>query len=270
VSGFSRRLVVTLSLVVAGFAFCAAGARADGDPASDFLVVSNVFLPTSAAPPASAAALIAQVKSVYEAGNRIKVAVIATRSDLGSIPSLFGKPGDYAGFLGQELIGIYVGPLLIVMPAGYGIYDGGRQTEPESALLSRLPPPNTRSPEELTRLAAEAVRQLNRAGALRSPDILRPYASTLAATTTGGKLKLSYYVADDSGRAAVTFEIVRAGRVLLTSRVPLAAVNGQRTLRRTIALPPGLSLAKARVCTTATDPAANRGPRLCMAIKGTS
>jgi hypothetical protein len=72
------------------------------------------------------------------AGFRVKVAVIGSQSDLGAIPSLFGKPADYAKFLGTELSLVYVGPLLIVMPAGYGIYDGSRSTAAERAVLSRL------------------------------------------------------------------------------------------------------------------------------------
>src|SRR5262249_50781056 len=57
---------------------------------------------------------------------------------LGAIPSLFGKPTEYARFLGTELSMTYVGPLLIVMPEGYGIYDGGRSTAAEQAVLSKL------------------------------------------------------------------------------------------------------------------------------------
>ena len=51
-------------------------------------------------------------------GYRVKVAVIASGADLGAIPSLFGKPTEYSRFLGVELSMYYVGPLLIVMPAG--------------------------------------------------------------------------------------------------------------------------------------------------------
>jgi hypothetical protein len=60
----------------------------------------------------------------------LKVAVIGSRQDLGGAPQFFGKPTDYAKFLGQEL-GVYgpdVGrnlsktPLMVVMPQGFGFY----------------------------------------------------------------------------------------------------------------------------------------------------
>jgi len=43
---------------------------------------------------------------------------------LGAIPSLFNKPNQYARFLGFELSAGFIGPLLIVMPSGFGIWDG--------------------------------------------------------------------------------------------------------------------------------------------------
>jgi hypothetical protein len=92
-----------------------APARADGDPASDILVSANLSLPY---PPPSGAAqqeLKRAVDAVYRHRHRIKVAVIASEQDLGAIPSLFGKPADYARFLGQELSYVYIGPLLIVI-----------------------------------------------------------------------------------------------------------------------------------------------------------
>src|SRR5207245_1571519 len=87
--------------------------------------------------------------AVYTAGYRIKVAVVATKIDLGAIPSLFGKPAEYAKFLGQELSGYYIGPLLIVMPAGYGIYDGGRSTQAEDAILAGLARSASAKPTDL-------------------------------------------------------------------------------------------------------------------------
>ena len=74
----------------------------------------------------------ARSNGVYADGNRVKVAVIATSDDLGAIPSLMNKPDDYAKFLGQELAGFYIGPLLIVMPSGWGVYDGGRSVAAEN------------------------------------------------------------------------------------------------------------------------------------------
>src|SRR5436305_1644314 len=111
---------------------------ADGDPASDALIVQNVFFPYPAPPASATGALSTQVEKAYTRGYRVKVAVVASETDLGSVPSLFNKPQDYAKFLGEELQFYYVGPLLVVMPAGYGIYDGGRSVAAEDAVLAKL------------------------------------------------------------------------------------------------------------------------------------
>jgi hypothetical protein len=122
-----RRGWIALALLLV----VAPAAVADGDPASDTLLVQNVFLPYPAPSATAASALSRAVTTSYAKGFRVKVAVIATEGDLGSVPSLFNRPGDYAKFLGQELRLYYIGPLLIVMPAGYGVYDGGRSTAAE-------------------------------------------------------------------------------------------------------------------------------------------
>src|SRR5207253_9142514 len=97
-------------------------ARADGDPASDVLPTDSIYFPLSAPSADAQSSLTSAVSAVYANGDRVKVAVIATADDLGAIPSLMNKPDDYARFLGQELMGFYVGPLLIAMPGGRGVY----------------------------------------------------------------------------------------------------------------------------------------------------
>ena len=138
--GVASAALRVVALVVAVAVLAALGptaaARADGDPASDILPVQNTSTPFP--PPAGAQALAASVEKVFQSGHRVKVAVIATRRDLGSIPSLFGKANAYAHFLGTELGAFYAGPLLIVMPSGFGIYDGRRSTAPEATVLAKL------------------------------------------------------------------------------------------------------------------------------------
>jgi MYXO-CTERM domain-containing protein len=56
----------------------------------------------------------------------MKVALIASVTDLGLEPSYYGKPTDYARFLGAELQYLYKGKLLIVMPQGAGLSEAGR------------------------------------------------------------------------------------------------------------------------------------------------
>src|SRR5207253_6733280 len=140
----------------------------------DVLLQQNAFFPIPAPGAAAQQALNREVAAAYAKGFRVKVAVVAAQSDLGAIPSLFNKPGEYARFLGTELEFLYVGPLLIVMPAGFGVYDGGRTTAAEDAVLARLKVTGS-SADDLTRGATTAVQALLAAGALRSKDILAPY-----------------------------------------------------------------------------------------------
>jgi hypothetical protein len=81
---------------------------------------------------------VERVRAINAAGYRLKVAVIASPSDLGSVPSLYGRPRYYARFLGIELGLIYKGSLLIAMPAGFGFYHHGRQTVAEDKALGPL------------------------------------------------------------------------------------------------------------------------------------
>ena len=116
--------VVKLVLLLALAASCVTSvARADGDPASDVLASQTLFLPQDAGLPA---AQQAQLGALLETANRggypIRVAIIAAPTDLGSVDALWRQPENYARFLGQELSLVYRGPLLVVMPNGYGIF----------------------------------------------------------------------------------------------------------------------------------------------------
>jgi hypothetical protein len=138
-------------------------ARADGDPASDYLLTQDVFFPFDAkVPTAQAGQLSALAASAKKKGFPIRIALIATRYDLGAITALWGQPQRYARFLGQELAFVYKDRLLIVMPAGYGIYDNRRPVARDQAVLAKLPPPGTTGPE-LASAAARAVQRLAKA-----------------------------------------------------------------------------------------------------------
>lgn len=258
-------LGAALLAVAAAAALCVGLARADGDPASDTLVFTNAYLPAHAPSKANAHALLAQIAAAYSAGYRVKVAVIAARYDLGAVPSLFGKPGTYARFLGEELAGVYVGPLLIVMPSGYGIYDGGRSTAAESAVLATLAKPASTKPDDLTGAAATAVAELLRRGALRSRDILPPYVETVRAAAVGAQLKVLYYLSDDSGKASAKLEILRGGKQLFAAQEPAHPTGISRPESRTVTVPSSVSLAHTRLCIVATDPSGNVG-RACRPI----
>ena len=259
----ARRLAV---IAIIGLAF-AAGAAADGDPASDVLLQQNTFFPLPAPGADAQKGLTQAVAAAYGAGFRIKVAVIASQTDLGAIPSLFAKPADYAKFLGTELSLVYVGPLLIVMRAGYGIYDEGRSTAAEQAVLSRLTVGGA-SVDALTQSAAAAVGELLRAGALRSKDILPPFAQvTQASGSRGRPLKLFYRLYDDSGRASAVLTVVaRSGRVLARFAVPPRPVAFGAGSSVTWKVPLTLKPGQLKLCIAASDPSGNRGRRDCQPI----
>lgn len=98
-------------------------ARADGDPASDVLATQTLFLPQDAGVPATQQAqLMAELTQAGRSGYPIRVAIVASAADLGSVTALWRQPENYARFLGLELPLVYKGPLLVVMPNGIGAY----------------------------------------------------------------------------------------------------------------------------------------------------
>ena len=136
-----------------------AAALADGDPASDVLLGESVFYPYS--PPVAAGlqkTLNAETAAARRAHFPIKVALIDTPADLGAIPTLFGKPQQYAAFLHQEigLFGIKQ-LLLVVMPDGYGVrgLDG-----PATAAATTLKRPTGSASNALAQAAIAAVPKL--------------------------------------------------------------------------------------------------------------
>jgi hypothetical protein len=237
-------------------------ALADGDPASDALLVRNVFLPYPAPTADHGNTLSREVALAYGRGYRVKVAVIASERDLGSVPSLFGRPGDYAKFLGQELQQYYVGPLLIVMPAGFGIYDGGRSTTAEAKLLSGAAPAGS-SPDDLTSSAADMIHRLVAAGALKSKDVVPPYASVFAATITPGKqTNLHYAVFDDSGRTRERLALRDAsGKVVKTWSTRLRMTQAVKTYSVPWNVPADVPKKGLKLCLSAYDPAGNHAAK---------
>ena len=136
-----RRAAVLLAALLAAGAV-ATTALADGDPASDYLLSQQVFFPFSVKYPESRQQqLAALVKDANDKGYKVRVALIANKSDLGSVTALWGQPRTYAHFLGQELTFLYKGPLLIVMPAGLGFNHGKQPTTREYAVLKKVAKP---------------------------------------------------------------------------------------------------------------------------------
>lgn len=136
-------------------------ARADGDPASDVLLGQNAFYPYQPAVSASLQKTLDQQTATAAKSNfPIKVALIASPVDLGIVPSLFGKPQQYAQFLDQEISFRKKQPLLVVMPAGYG--SAGLPANADAALASLKKPSGGKS-DDLAQAAIDAVPKLAKA-----------------------------------------------------------------------------------------------------------
>jgi len=154
-------LTVRALAAVAAVAFFAVPvARADGDPASDYLITRQTFLPFDAkVPKAQVDQLNGIVADANKKGFKIRVAIISRRFDLGAVPSLWRKPKTYARFLGQELTFVYKDRLLIVMPNGYGVSRGGKALPDAQRIVDTLPAPGADGPA-LAAAATRAVRRL--------------------------------------------------------------------------------------------------------------
>jgi hypothetical protein len=136
-----------------------ADARADGDPASDVLLVQKVFYPYAPTSPALQNTLNGVVAAASRAHFPIKVALITSPNDLGVVTNLFGQPQKYAAFLDQEIS--YVGnphpPLLVVMPNGFGV--AGLVPQAGNAVRLLAQPAGSRS-NDLARAAISAIPKL--------------------------------------------------------------------------------------------------------------
>lgn len=175
-------------------------ARADGDPASDVLVSRDAFVPLDAAATAGEEArLEAVVAAAARRGYPIRVALIASSSDLGSVTALWRQPQNYAEFLGQELSLAVHARVLVVMPNGFGLYAAGGQRRSELVALAGTGPAG--SPARLATIAVTAVRNLAAATGHAVP------AAALASTVNVGRSPAS---AD-----TVVWIVFAAGAVLI-------------------------------------------------------
>ncbi|MGZ4196241.1 MAG: hypothetical protein ACXVUE_11830 [Solirubrobacteraceae bacterium] len=159
----ARRTALVVALFALACAWHPAAARADGDPASDVLATQALFLPQDAgATSTQRAQLSALLETAARSGYPIRVALVASRGDLGSVTALWRQPQTYARFLGQELAFVHKGPLLVVMPNGFGLTRLGRPL-PGRAALKGLVAGAGLAPAAITavrRLAAAAGHQL--------------------------------------------------------------------------------------------------------------
>jgi hypothetical protein len=265
----TRRLLPLLLAATALAGVGAALSRADGDPASDVLYFQDVFLPYTAPSAGAAQQLKATVSAANKAGLRIKVAVIQSAQDLGSVPSLFNRQDLYARFLGTELKTFYTQRLLVVMPAGFGIYDNGKPVDAEKSALAGVTIASPDS-DDLTDAASAAVQKLRSAiGTTKGKDTTAPTVASLASTGAKGKAtKLNFTVYDASGKAREIVRVYDQSLLLFaTITTKFAKAKPRQKTFVTWKVPTDLQETKLRFCVLAHDAAGNQSKTSCAALR---
>jgi hypothetical protein len=187
----------------------AAPARADGDPCSDYLLVGSLCVPNNPRPSQPQIDRTQKtIEAAKKAGYEIRVAVIGSPTDLGSVPVFFGRPAPYAKFLDAELQSAWTGKLLVVMAAGYGLREHTKPYLGGVKALKGLPPPANGTPDGLMAAATVAVRKLAASEGVKVPVI--PLAKTVTPPSSNGS---------NSGSGATSFTkyalLLAAGLVVL-------------------------------------------------------
>ncbi|OLE01310.1 MAG: hypothetical protein AUG91_01990 [Actinobacteria bacterium 13_1_20CM_4_69_9] len=161
-----RRVAIVAALVMLA---APAVARANGDPASDYLLVQSIFLPFNAkVDPSASKELTDTIRAANEKGFKVRVAVIGSRYDLGTAFSLYNNAEKYAEFLGLELSFQYHDGLLVVMPNGYGYSVAGKPDPKGIQVVKDLPPPGKDATAEVQG-ATRAIRKLAAASGHQLP-----------------------------------------------------------------------------------------------------
>lgn len=177
--------VAFLAMLALTLGLSATAARADGDPASDVLATQTLFLPQDAGIPArQQAQLAALLQSARRRGYPIRVALIASPTDLGSIAELWRQPQTYARFLGEELSLIYRGPLLVAMPNGFGLNGFTQPLAAERAALAGVRPATSGAALGSAALTAVARLAAKSGHPLPQPSATAPSSNAAPANST--------------------------------------------------------------------------------------
>jgi hypothetical protein len=179
------RLAAIIVILASAALITAPAAFADGDPASDVLVESVVFNPIDGVSLVSQARLEAVLKASARAGFPIRVALIASAKDLGTVTPLWGKPGPYAAYLDTELSLSFRGQVLVVMPSGFGLHGPARGPRAVSAAEVAVKAPAPGPGEQLATSALAAVPLL--AAAAGHPIPTSALAAAERSATAGQK-----------------------------------------------------------------------------------
>jgi len=255
-------LVVLLAIAL----FLPAAARADGDPASDVLYFWDVFTSYEETNREVISKLLHATDAARAAGTPIKVAVIWNQYDLGAVPQLFNKPKTYAKFLAAELVGVLTGPLVIAMPAGFGVYVKEEDRIPSLEKLLAQVDFDASSVDELTQSATAGVNRLRSSLAHPSGDARAPKARAFPLTAKlGKKAKLRFRVSDNSGKARALVRVYGSQYALYaTLTMPLRKVGARGSVQSVSwRVPRAMGAGKFRFCVLATDTAGNASKTSC-------
>lgn len=172
-----RRLLI--AALLAALALPAAAA-ANGDPPSDILPFEDLSVPAEPPSRASVDGLRGAVRRAREAGYPVKVAVVHSELDLGTLASAFGQPQQYADYLVTELPrhnpDARGARILVVMPAGAAVagadFGSGERRAARTIEVSTDATPTRLVDAARTtveRMAAEAGRPIGGAGQSSGP-----------------------------------------------------------------------------------------------------
>jgi len=211
----ARVAALMLLVAIVGVGLAPVPARADGDPASDVLLGQDVFLPYSAISPSARRRLYAVTSAARHAGYPVKIALIGASTDLGVVPSLFGKPGTYARFLSTEVAGVVNGPVLVVMPGGFGLAAEGKPLS-VSALRGLAIAPGT---DGLAAAGVAATRRLAAAAGDPFPATASPSTASLGASSeTISHARTAILALTSLASAAIAAALLARSRRRLRSR----------------------------------------------------
>ncbi len=225
----ATRAILCLLACALAAGLAATAAKADGDPASDYLVSQQVFLSYDAKIPAALQRkLVAAVASANKHGYPLKVALIWSSYDLGSVPELFGKPKTYARFLDAEDSKCWWGAgcgagrfktttrLLVVMPNGLGFAQWKHSPAAGYRTLAGIKV--TRTPSGLATAATTAVTKLAAAAGVK-------------VSTSGDAAPTGQSSGGGTSRIAIIAAVVAALALGVAARLLIRRRAGRSALR---------------------------------------
>ena len=206
----ARRALTALLAALVLAAGLPSAALADADPASDFLLVAPVFYPYQpATSPAMKKALEGTLAQLKAKGLNLKVAIINDQTDLGGVTNLWNMPQQYADFLDREISFNTKQPLLVVMPAGFGVSNAG-----PTGALNGMVPDSSHAADGLAKSAILATVRLAEANGKPIPTPAIPAVSSSSSSKGGSSPVLEF------GAPVALVVLVAAVAALMRRRTP--------------------------------------------------